>query len=170
MCVIYGLRARDSKTYFYIGSTKFTAEYRLRQHLDYIRTGHQTNRHLAHTVRKIGPDNIVVDVIEEVSPEDRFEREKEIIEAYVRQGNELTNLIYNGYAPYETEDDAYRSADECLDLAIDWVLTKFPARAARPQNQPLLSGVENVLLLMLEKVRTDYSHEWDAALRRRGER
>lgn len=169
MCVIYGLRASDSDVYFYIGSTKFAAEYRLQQHIDYIKCGRQTNRHLAHTMRKIGFENVVVEVIEEVAAEDRFDREREIVVDHLRRGVGLTNLVYNGIEYPVDEDKGYRSPDDDVDLAVDWVTKDKPTAAVNPAHQWLVDAIEAEMAATVAEIQKRFPDEWQSALQRRRE-
>lgn len=111
MAFIYGIRAKDSEEYFYIGSTKHPIEHRLRQHLDQIRRGLNRNHHFVHTVNKVGESNLVIEVIEECPDDDQFVREYEVIHEFVGKGIRLTNvkLAHGDYAALrlQAERDYY---------------------------------------------------------------
>lgn len=113
MAYIYGLRAKDADSYFYIGSTKHTLEHRLRQHLDMIRLGRNKNRHLVHTVNKIGAENICIEVIEICGELERFNREYVFIQAALEQGVKLTNIIYN-----QRDFEAARAFEESAEYEL----------------------------------------------------
>lgn len=93
MAYVYGLRANDGTEYFYIGSTKHALQHRLKQHLDYIRLGYNKNRHLCHKVAQVGPENVVIEAIEECGEAERFEREYAHIQAHLGRGVKLTNAV-----------------------------------------------------------------------------
>ena len=91
-CAIYGLRDKSKTDYFYIGSTKHSLEHRLSQHLAYTRLGYNKNRHFEHKLNQIGPENIVIELIETTSEEFRYEREHALIREYLDRGVKLTNI------------------------------------------------------------------------------
>lgn len=99
MGYVYGLRGKDDSQYFYIGTTKFSPEKRLKQHLYSVSTDANNNKHFVNKVRKIGMSNIVVDVIETCANSERFEREEFWIKKYLSDGIKLTNLVHNGIDP-----------------------------------------------------------------------
>lgn len=74
-CSIYGLRCKGSTRIFYVGSTKFTPEYRWVKHQEAILAGTNRNMRFVRTVLSYGFENIEVVLIEEVEVGLRFERE-----------------------------------------------------------------------------------------------
>lgn len=103
-CFIYGLRAKDSSRYFYVGSTKLGVAERWDGH----RRGLASNRnqHFVRTVQAIGVDNVVAVALEKVPASRRFERESHWINSLPG----LTNLVKNptalalGPTVYTTKD------------------------------------------------------------------
>ena len=87
---IYGLRARDSYRYFYIGSTKYSVEQRWAKHREQLVGGRNHNQHFVRTVNAIGVENVVAELIEIVS-ESRFEREG----FWINHFHGLTNIVKN---------------------------------------------------------------------------
>jgi len=120
MAVVYGLRAKDSDQYFYVGCTKHTAERRLAGHLEAIRNKTMRNRHFVHKAKKIGLENIVADVLEETTEADRFSREEWWIKHLLASGAKLVNRIHNDVDPeqFDTPDD-WPSWDY-LKWALEW--------------------------------------------------
>lgn len=90
-CFIYGLRARDSSRYFYVGSTKISLAERWAKHREQIRCGLNKNLHFVRTVEAIGIENVVCERIEEVMPSKRFERES----YWINTLPALTNIVKN---------------------------------------------------------------------------
>lgn len=93
---IYGIRGKDDSLYFYVGSTKYTAEYRFQQHLEQIKGRFNKNRHFVNKAFKVGLDNLVVDTLIKCEPSKQFEIEHEWIECLKALGHPLTNMVYNG--------------------------------------------------------------------------
>jgi hypothetical protein len=96
MACIYGLRAKNSFLYIYIGSTKYTAMERWKKHQEYIRLGYNRNRHFVNAINKIGVENIAVDVLAECEPSQQFTIEYQLLEQYRALGHPLTNIVYSG--------------------------------------------------------------------------
>lgn len=89
---IYGLRAPDSKLYFYVGSSKHPPANRFAAHKTLARKGNHYNPHLMRKMRKVGIDLVQMDTIEVCLAADQFEREHELIQRYRGQGHPLTNI------------------------------------------------------------------------------
>lgn len=96
MAFVYGIRAKDSSEYFYVGSTKTTIKRRFKQHLMDVRRGNHCNPHFSNKAKKLGIENVTIDVLEECAEHLRFERELWWIEHLTSQGVKLTNLVHNG--------------------------------------------------------------------------
>lgn len=111
---IYGLRVTGSDRYFYVGCTGIAVQERWKQHQEYIRAGLNRNRHFVNKVKKVGADNVVVDVLEEVAT-GLHEREKWWIEYLVANGHKLTNLVHNGY-----EQPIWHGASQKYSLRANW--------------------------------------------------
>lgn len=90
---VYGIRSKNTTDYFYIGSTKHSLEIRLKGHIDAIKRGNNKNRHFTNKVKRVGIENLVIELIEECAEEIRFIREYEIIGEYLRRGISLTNKV-----------------------------------------------------------------------------
>lgn len=90
-CYIYGLRSKDSDRFFYIGSTKLSPEWRWVKHQEHFAAGRNRNMHLVRTVQLLGAENVVCQIIEEVSAAKRFEREAH----WIGQFSGLTNIVKN---------------------------------------------------------------------------
>lgn len=93
---IYALRERAADKPFYIGSTLYPNK-RLADHLAAVQNGTNANRHFCNTVRKIGLDRVVMDVVEIVPKEARWDAEVDWIKRTVGQGVNLTNRYHNGF-------------------------------------------------------------------------
>lgn len=85
-CHIYGLKAKDATTYFYVGSTKRDLEWRLGKHRNHCASGLHRNPEFNRVVKEIGIDNLAIELIETVPQEQRFQRESYWI-------NKLPNLV-----------------------------------------------------------------------------
>lgn len=73
----------------YIGYTKHTLEYRLKQHIQYAMRG--TKSHFYNKIRKHGVDSIVSEVLEECPDELLTEREKYYIEKFDTYANGMNS-------------------------------------------------------------------------------
>lgn len=96
MAVVYGIRAKDSDQYFYVGCTVKPAQERLKQHMSGVRYDMHANTHFARKVKKVGAPNVALDVLEETEDGQQFEREAWWIQHLLGQGVKLTNIIHNG--------------------------------------------------------------------------
>lgn len=150
MTHIYGLRAADSDTYFYIGSTKRLPKYRLKQHLTSIRMGKNGNGHLVRKVCLVGPENVVIDVIEECDDDVRFEREYFWIQHYLQNGVSLTNMVLS----LSQEDWKRQSSAVQYSLAHNWEWVKqwyddykrgIALEAERSEHADLLKRAQRIL-------------------------
>jgi hypothetical protein len=162
MCVVYGLRAQDSELYFYIGSTKFTAEKRLSTHLDYIRLGYNSNRHLCNKVNKVGPENVVVDVLEDTNPLDRWAREEVWIDKLIANGHPLTNLMHSrDFERQETIIDEYDYRSLMITGLLWYDRYQHGERgvALNPSNQEFLEQLERIMVLSIETMIQKYPDE-----------
>lgn len=93
--IIYGLRSKSSKLYFYIGSTKFSKSYRLDQHINDIKKNRNNNHHFCNKALKIGLQNIVSDVLVTCSESNRWQTEDNWINYFLALGHPLTNHYHN---------------------------------------------------------------------------
>lgn len=106
-CFIYGLRANDSEHFFYVGSTKRDLEWRLGKHKNHVISGLHRNPEFTRRAKEIGLDNIVIQLIEEVDQDQRFQRES----YWINTLPDLVNVVKN--------PDGGRSTGEAETL-IDW--------------------------------------------------
>lgn len=103
---IYGLKEKDADTYFYVGSTKFQPEKRLKSHIYNIKHKLHLNKHFMNKVKKIGFDNVFLDVLQTTTKERRWMVEKQWIELLVKKGHQLVNRIHNGIN-YQIKNDKF---------------------------------------------------------------
>jgi len=115
MATIYGLRQTDDTTYFYVGSTKRTAEHRFKAHLAEVRQGTHKNRHFVNKVKSIGEQNIVCDVLQEIPDALRFDIERTWIQRLIDQGHKLVNRMYVDVDP-AVFYGSLRSDDDCWEM------------------------------------------------------
>lgn len=92
---VYGLRAADASSYFYVGCTVLDPQQRLAAHLYAVASGTHSNRHFSHKVKKIGAKNVVCDVLEVTSLGERWDAERRWIERLKQQEGGLVNRIHN---------------------------------------------------------------------------
>jgi hypothetical protein len=90
-CFIYGLRAKDSEQFFYVGSTKRDLQWRLGKHKNHVTSGLHRNPEFTRRAKEIGLDNIVIELIEEVDQDQRFQRES----YWIRTLPNLINAVKN---------------------------------------------------------------------------
>ena len=95
MITIYGIRAKDSDVYFYVGSTKFSPDKRLKNHLQYIKGGLNKNRHFTNKVNQVGFDNLIIETLVECGESERWALEDKWIDKLRIEGHPLTNLAMN---------------------------------------------------------------------------
>jgi predicted GIY-YIG superfamily endonuclease len=110
MAVIYGIRPRAEKNYFYIGSTKYDAESRFAHHLSAARNDNHPNKYFQNKTKKLGFD-VAVDVIETVDDSIQFEREERLIKKYAKK-HKLVNRMHNGFLYKELSDEALDYAEK----------------------------------------------------------
>lgn len=94
---VYGLRAADSREYFYVGCTKDDPHERLREHLYQVATGTHSNKHFANKVRVIDAKNVVCDVLETTDILRRWQVEIQWINKLLADGVKLVNRIHNEF-------------------------------------------------------------------------
>lgn len=114
MAIVYGLRAKDSSDYFYIGCTKRPLSVRFQQHIRDIKARRHLNNHLIHKANKIGLDNIIADVLEETTDADKFEREQYWIDKHIKDGVKLTNIVLNN------DDQKFAALGRKYSLRRNW--------------------------------------------------
>lgn len=102
--MIYGLKGVGETDYFYVGSTKHSLKNRLYAHLYAARTFTGPNRHLLQKIRKVGVDNISIDLIEIVGSDNRIEREYYWINKLINDGVGLVNILTTPYDPAAGKD------------------------------------------------------------------
>ena len=82
----------------YIGSTKdFKA--RKQVHMAQLNTGKHVNTYLQRAWNKYGPKNFAFSVVEEVTEEEQFDKEQELIDKYLRDDKVIYNLCVSVYNP-----------------------------------------------------------------------
>lgn len=143
---IYGLRAKDSYKYFYVGSTKFEVEYRLGQHLYEVKNDTHLNAHFLNKAKKIGVENIVADTLDEIGEDFRFVKESEWIDRLLKDGHPLVNWCYNPdkFTGAITEAvDPY--TPQKLLLGYLTVLDNQPSKAQGPKDQWLLDSLHKII-------------------------
>lgn len=166
-CYIYGLRAKNSTELFYVGSTKFLPDDRLKAHLYEVETGTHKNKHFANKVKKIGLSNVVVDILEEVTEVDRWRKEQERIANLVRSGVKLTNRIHNG-VNFEISDavaeyENYTLTKEKFLLGVK-LSQESPPLAEYPRNQGILNALHGVLCDTVNHMLKKYPKEVEELL------
>lgn len=121
-CYIYGLRVMGSPHYFYVGSTQYDPQERLKSHLYDVTKGFHKNRHFCNKVRKAGIDNVVCDVLEVTNSLERWVSEKRWIEQLLAQGHRLVNRIHNeiefemtDYRTFELSPERWEQAQRLAD-------------------------------------------------------
>ena len=142
-CYIYGLRPKGGEV-FYVGSTKHDIQDRLKAHLDYIRNGQNNNKYFVNKVNRIGYENIEVVQLEEVTPNDRWIRERDWIQKLLADEVKLVNRIHNDiHYPIESyEDECEENGRYWASLSVDELsklyVTFENQTASNPRNQQLL--------------------------------
>lgn len=109
-CYIYGLRAQDSTTYFYVGSTKRDLEWRLGKHRNHVNSGLHRNAEFTRIAQEIGLDNLAIDLLEEVNQDDRFKREAHWIKTLPGLVNAIKNPAKSATAPISVNPPVRRGA------------------------------------------------------------
>lgn len=102
-CYIYGLRASNSSQFFYVGSTKRDLQWRLGKHKNHVISGLHRNPEFTRRAREIGLDNIVIELIEEVDQDQRFQRESH----WIKTLPNLINMVKNP------------DGDKCVEVEIE---------------------------------------------------
>ena len=149
---IYGLRGPNASRYFYIGSTRHAPEDRFSAHKSLARTGKHYNRHLMHTMRKIGIDTIACDVIETCPAAQQFEREHQLINEYLANGHSLTNIMLTPHTAGSDRTDPYvvRVATPAQLLKAIEISQSPVGAAANPHHQELLAAFHEVVVAYTE--------------------
>ena len=93
---VYGLRAKDSDQYFYIGSTT-------RPDFSCRLFGHfrpdNRNKQIKYKLEAIGRENVVIELIEQTATKERFKREYALIAEYKTKGHPLLNMVLTDEPP-----------------------------------------------------------------------
>lgn len=116
-CHIYGLKAKDATTYFYVGSTKRDLEWRLGKHRNHCASGLHRNPEFNRVVKEIGIDNLVIELIETVPQEQRFQRESYWINKLPNLVNAIKNPDGNRQQAVEDESVDWSSEDDTVRQA-----------------------------------------------------
>ena len=156
MATIYGLRKTDEQTYFYVGSTKFSAQHRFRAHMADVRYGTHSNSDFVGKVNEVGQDNVTVDVLEEVPERMRYDSERDWILRLLKEGHRLTNRAYVSFDPYNFSSSARAVAfvemtPERFRMAYDAAHSPPPI-AQYPDMQKVSDGVHELLRGMIDEV------------------
>jgi hypothetical protein len=153
MAYVYVLKAPGSPEPFYVGSTRYTLESRLKQHLGDIRSGRNKNRRFVRKAEQIGLDRIVIEAVHECEPHEQFILEYQTITAMLDKSIPLTNLVISGET-YGTKVrgavDEYWSADYLIEH-IDSLGTE-PPTAFAPRFQPLANQLHAVALQLVAEI------------------
>lgn len=154
MAIIYGLRDKHSNLYFYIGSTKYTADERWEEHQAYVRGGYNKNFHFVNVLNKIGMENVRVDVLHECSSDERFNREYRILALYRALGHPLTNIVYaDDEHAFTDHADYYRNyplrPDHFL-TAVDVYLVDMP-RNGNTLHDMMCDEIEAISKCLIDK-------------------
>lgn len=153
MAYVYVLKAPGSSQPFYVGSTKYTLDTRLKQHLGNIRSGRNKNLRFVRKAEQIGLDRIIIEAVHECESHDQFTLEYQTIAAMLDKGIPLTNLVISGDT-YGTKVrgavDEYWSADYLLEH-ID-SLTDTPPQAEFPNLQPLADALHAIALRLVAEI------------------
>ena len=157
-CCIYGIREKTETSYFYVGSTKHSAEARFKTHIKDVKRKRHVNKHFQNKVSFVGASNVTVDVLEEVSTQNRFTAEYQWINKLINAGHPLTNRRLNPW-PHEV-------------VVPEWTPNKFahyvflallaPEVCEIPENQPLYSAcravARKIVLSMLKDNKREVLH------------
>jgi hypothetical protein len=152
---VYGLRAKDSDLYFYVGCSRHDPQDRLVEHLSQAKGGYHANKHFTNKVKKIGSKNVVCDVLELVQPGEQFVAEKTWIEKLKTNGHNLVNRIHNEIE-YEVADYRQPLAKEMVEQTYEFINRPTP-RIKFP-----IPSIERLLQRLVEeeiktlKALTDY--------------
>ena len=152
MAIVYGLQDKHTGKCFYVGSTKKEPDKRLAEHRSNVVYGYNKNRHFVNKVVNMGFDNIEIVVIEEVSDEDRFDREKYWIEKYTADGIRLVNLVHNGFIPIYNMSKNTGVSEEDIAWAKEWYeqySLGYELEAIDPSKQGLASMAQKKLYEMM---------------------
>lgn len=154
MATIYGLRRINEQTYFYVGSTRFSADHRFKAHMSDVRLGKHTNRHFVNTVKQTGESNITVDVLQDVDESKRYDAERDWIERLLREGHRLVNRAYVDFDPYGFSGGARavvytEMTPERFQMAYECAHSPAPV-AKDPSMQKISDGLHDVLRVMVD--------------------
>lgn len=160
MPYIYGLRAKDSDQYFYIGSTKFTPQQRWDNHCSYVKSGLNKNRHFVNALNKVGFDNVSVDTLAECSIEERFELEYSIIADYLKRGHKLTNIVHTLEQSRSYRSKLLMEQDEYIEYVMrpDVFVKNYnnflkgKPTASNPNNQSLVDMIYEIAHVVLKQL------------------
>jgi hypothetical protein len=163
---IYGLRANGCSDYFYVGSTKRTVTVRLRQHLDSAKHKRTVNKHLEAKILKIGLANVVCDVLEETSTENRSGCEYSWIAKLREHGQKLANIQLSDIEArnrcrQESEWEKYLESIFTPDYVL-WQLDKLeePVVAQNPRYQSLAVGLHDLAVRYFQALTGKHKTEW----------
>lgn len=153
---IYGLRDKSSDRYFYIGSTRKILRARLTEHLGNMRRGTHTD-YFSNAARKIGVENIVIDLLDTVTAADRFTREYEIIQIYRAEGHRLANVMHTSADERRYHKSSCTLALRSLTALDFWrmmnVLEFEQPHFGHPTHDRLQDGIRSMFKMHADDVR-----------------
>jgi len=137
-CCVYGIRAKNEAVYFYVGSTRHSVTRRFKAHLQDAKTKKHCNKHFQNKVRLLGLGNVVVDTLESVSTQHRFEAEYSWINKLLREGHPLTNHRLSPWPHEVPELTPAKFARQIFEALL------APEICEIPENQALYSACRQV--------------------------
>lgn len=168
--VVYGLRSKESNHYFYVGSSRVSAESRVKSHLSAAKSDKGLNKHLSRKIRKIGSENIICDTLEEASIENQFVREYAWITKLRSEGHNLANIklipeqeLVQRAAIY-TEEIDHKACDPTWIRSALTLMMKGPGEALDSRNQGLVDSLYKVSVLSLKRLVNEHWDEYRAKL------
>lgn len=163
-CRVYGIRAVDQADYFYIGSTKKTVEERLKEHVSGLKWN--KNLHFVRKVRKIGVERLVIEAVEFVTPENRFEREYAWIRDLTHRGVKLTNIVTDAhtYIASRRQDDHEERITERSFLIRGLAMMREGGKTLDPRNQRIHDELCRVGLLIFDSLEADVPGYFDPTI------
>lgn len=165
MAVVYGLRAKGSDQYFYIGCTGKTAEERWNDHRHYM--AYNSNRHFVNKVNKIGAGNVVVDTLEVTPVGQQFVREEWWIKHLTASGTKLTNLVHNGFEMEWKREARKYSLKANWEWALRWYKdyqAGFVLKASRPEHSDSVDAAQSVLAEVMRHILSAPAEEQQALI------
>lgn len=154
-CYIYGIRDQAKAEYFYVGSTGSSVQTRLKSHLSQVCKGRHRNKHFANKVRLLKAENVTIDTLETVTPEERFTVEYRWINKLRSEGHPLTNVRL---IPWPHEQQPQEMTPNRISLAIFEALLA-PEICEVPENQELYSKLRDIAQKCVKLLLTQHKRE-----------